>query len=253
MFHETGCYGRVVLGELPLEVQERLTRLPGEWLEFDPGSNEIVVRLCQPSSAPCLPTISSELVRMLAEIPGCNQAEIPGGDLYVHTESKGQLVRLRVETGGALRISWAHPDYSRAQRKAYTGSAETSIDPRVQCLNGCVSLVAAAPSQAARELETLADTYEGLYPEGEFALSADEQNSRGQLQMRDLNLDVQLLLQALRKLAAAGTLSGRIGVSSFAANAPEQHVRFLLEQGEIWVQHPVLWEEPDAEVMNCEL
>ncbi len=246
MFCETGCYGRVVLGELPEETQQRLAELPGEWLEFDPRSGAIVVRHCQPSSSPCLPCITGELERILAEVPASRRAAIPGGNLYVHTESKGQLVRLRVEPGGDLRICWAHPDYSRAQRMPLTGQ-ESLVPPQVQCLNGCVSLETTAPAQAARELEALADAYVGLYPEGQFVALADERQKKVQLELRDVNLDVLLLISRLEQLAARGTLSGRIEVSSFAAAAPEQYARFLFEEGMVWVQRPVLWEEPNPE------
>ncbi len=246
MFYETGCYGRVVLGKLPEGIQQRLAELPGEWLEFDPPSGAIVVRHCQPSSAPCLPCITAELERMLAEVPPSEREAIPGGDLYVHTESKGQLVRLRVEPGGDLRACWAHPDYSRAERRLYTGR-ESLVAPPVQCLNGCVSLVTAAPAQAVRELEALADAYVGLYPEGEFLASADERQGKVKLELRDVNLDVLLLIGRLEQLAAGGSLTGRIEVSSFAAAAPEHYARFLFEEGKAWIERPALWEEPHPE------
>lgn len=246
MFYDSRCYGRVVLGKLSEETQQRLAGLPGEWLEFDPVSQAIVVRYCQPSSAPCLPAIAGELERMLAELRSSERAAIPGGDLYVHTESKGQLVRLRVEPGGNLRICRAHPDYSRAERKLYAGG-ESLVAPQVQRLNGCVTLAHAAPAQAVRELEALADSYLGLYPEGEFLASADESQGKVQLQLRDVNLDVLLLMERLRQLAVEGTLFGRIEVSSFAAAAPEQYARFLFEEGKVWIERPALWEEPHPE------
>lgn len=247
MFYDAGCYGHVLLGELPAEVRKRLSELPGDWLEFDPPAKAIVVRHCQPCSAPCLPTIAGELVRALSEVPAGYQGGIPGGSLYVHTESDGQLVRLQVEPGGSLRICWAHPDYSRAQRSPYTERLERLVDPRVQRLNGCLSFVSASPCEAAREVERLADTFEGLYPEGEFIVSADEREGVVQMRMADLNLDVRLLMDRVQTLAREGSLQGRIEVSSFAAAAPEQHARFLFDEAGIWIQRPVLWEEPGGE------
>lgn len=247
MFYEPGCYGRVVLGELAEENQQRLAELPGEWLEFDPASGAIVVRHCQPSSAPCLPAIAGELVRMLAELTTSQQAGIIGGDLYVHTESKGQLVRLRVTPGGAVEIRWAHPDYLHARRAAYTGR-ESFIEPAVQRLNGCVSLLTSDPVQAARELETLAQNYEGLYPGGELAASTDEPLGKVQLELRDVNLDVHSLLNRLLVLAEPGSLFGYIELSSFAAADPEQCARFVFADGKVWVERPALWEEPPEEV-----
>jgi hypothetical protein len=62
--------------------------------------------------------------------------------------------------------------------------------------------------------------------------------------MRDVNLDVLLLVKYLQKRAVAGTLAGRIDVTSFAGEDPEQFARFLFEDGKIWIERPELWEEP---------
>lgn len=246
MFYEPGCYGRVVLGELPEEIQQRLVDLPGEWLEFDPPSGAIVVRHCQPSTGLCLPAIAGELVRMLAELPNAQQAAIVGGDLYVHTESKGQLVRLRVAPGGVVQISWARPDYLHARRVPYTGR-EFLIQPQVQRLNGCISFLTPSPAQAARELESVAQNFEGLYPEGEFTSSTDESLGKVQIQLRDVNLDVHLLIARLQQMATPSSLFGYVEMSSFAAADPEQCARFLFREGKVWVERPVLWEDAGAE------
>ena len=245
---ETWLHGRVELGELPEGVEQRLERLPGEWLEFEQGTSTIVVRLCQPSAGPCLPTISGELVRMMAEVPESLQPQIPGGDLYLHTEQTGQLVRLRVEPGGEVRISWAHPHFTHAERRLYGEERGPLVDPCMQCLVGCVNFVTSSPAQAGRELEALADTYEGLYPEGEFLVATDEARRLVNLTMSQVNLDVHLLIERLLQLAAPGSLSGRIDLMSFCAASAEQHARFLFEKGVVWVQRPVLWEEPEAVV-----
>jgi len=248
MFYEPGCYGRVALGELPHETRRRLSELPGEWLEFDPAASAIVVRHCQPSAGPCLPTIAGELLRMLGEVIHAERAAIPGGELYVHTEEKGQLVRLRVEQGGDLRISWAHPDYARARRADFSGR-ENLPEPHVQRLDGQVSLVTNFASEAAQQLQALADAYEGLYPEGEFTATPGENDTRVRIEMRGVNLDVLLLVKHLQQIAVAGTLRGHIDVTSFAAEDPEQFARFVFEEGKIWIERPVLWEErvPDPQ------
>jgi hypothetical protein len=243
MFYDAGCYGRVVLGQLPEPVQQRLGTLPGEWLEFDPLIGTIVVRHIQPTAGPSLPTIAGELVRMLSEIPEAEQDRIPGGDLFVHTEVGAQLVRLRVEAGGALKIEWAHPDYAKAQPQLYTGGRVEMVEPRVQRLNGRVAFETTDPTRAAHELESVADSYEGLYPEGDLIVTADPSTRKVVMAVHDLNVDVLLLVERLQQLAAPGSLSGDIEVSSFAAIVPEQHVRFLFDDGRTWVQRPVLWED----------
>jgi len=242
MFYDAGCYGQVQLGALPGATQQRLGALPGEWLEFDALAGAIVVRHIQPTAGPCLPTIAGELVRMLSEIPAAAQAVIPGGELFVHTEVGAQLVRLRVEAGGAVKIEWAHPDYARSRRQLWTGGRVEMVEPRVQRLKGEAVFSAADPARAARELETLADTYEGLYPEGDLAVRADR-GGRVTLEVRDLNLDALLLVQRLGQLATPGSLTGYVEVSSFAAIVPEQQLRFVFDDGKTWVQRPVLWED----------
>jgi hypothetical protein len=243
MFYDAGCYGRIVLGQMPEAVQQRLGALPGEWLEFDPLAGTIVVRHIQPSAGPCLPTIAGELVRMLSEIPETAQAAIPGGDLFVHTEVGAQLVRLRVEAGGALKIEWAHPDYARSKPQLYSGARVEMVEPRVQRLNGEVTFETADPTRAGSELESVADSYEGLYPEGDLLVKVDHSTGRVVMEVRDLNVDVLLLVERLQQLAAPGSLTGDIEVSSFAAIVPEQHLRFLFDDGQTWVQRPVLWDD----------
>jgi hypothetical protein len=242
MFYDAGCYGRVDLGRLPEAVQQRLGALPGEWLEFDQSSGTIVVRHIQPSAGPSLPMIAGELVRMLSEIPEAAQARIPGGDLFVHTEVGAQLVRLRVEAGGAVKIEWAHPDYARSKPQLYAGGRVETVEPRVQRLNGGVTFETADPTRARSELEALADGYEGLYPEGDLAVKLDRSTGRVVLAVRDLNLDVLLLVERLLQLAVPGSLTGDIEVSSFAAIVPEQQLRFRFDDGKTWVQRPLLWE-----------
>ncbi len=241
MLYDPGCRGRVELGGLPDEVQRRLEALPGEWLEFDPTSGAIVVRHIQPTSAPMLPTIAAELVRMLAETPSCLQASVPGGSLYVHTEEGGQLVRLHVEEGGTLHIEWAHPDYGRAATQPYTGSGETCIEPVVQRLNGAVSFSAVYADRAAQDIQKLADTYEGLYPEGDFEATAGKAGGTVQIELRDVNLDIELLVKRLQKLATPGTLAGSIEVGTFGELCPDGQIRILFEDGGTLVQHPLLW------------
>jgi hypothetical protein len=244
MFYDQGCFGRVELGSLPGEVADRLARIPGEWLEYDPPSGAILVRHIQPTSAPYLPTITGELVRILSEIPGEFHDEIPGGDFFVHTEEEhGQLVRLRVESGGAIHVHWAHPDFRKSLKRPYAGGSELAIDPEIQRLNGTVEFKAAEPEEAARSIQDLADTYEGLYPEGDFVASTGTESGRVTVMMDDVNLDAALLIALLQKVALPRTLTGRFEVSSFGTVLPEQRLRFLFEAGKLWVQHPLLWSE----------
>ncbi len=246
MFHDEGCHGRVVLGALPDDVQQRLAALPGEWLEFDPQATAIVVRHVQPTSGPSLPTIVKELVHVLGEIPIELHVGITGGDLYAHTVDSPHVVRLRVERGGGVRIDWAHPSYTDSRRAPYSDGREIPIPPWVCRLNGRVTFGAADATQAAKDMQRAADTFEGLYPEGDFRASTDRAGRTVAVEMRDVNLDARVLVAQLNALADVGTLVGAVEVSSFDERNPDQRVRLLFQEGKTWVQEPFLWQDAPA-------
>lgn len=245
MFHDQGCQGRVLIGPLPDQVRANLTTLPGEWLEYDAPSEAIVVRHIQPSAAPCLPTIVAELVRMLSLIPVEHHGAIGGGDFFIHTEDSPHVVRLRVDPGGALRINWAHPSFSGAPRQPYAAS-RVGIDPVFCRLTGDVTLGAADPPRAARALQRLADTYEGLYPEGDFRTSTNRTTDTVRVHMQDANVDIRILVDRILALATPGTAQGVIEVSSFDVRFPDERVHVVFEAGRAWVEEPSLFDENAA-------
>jgi hypothetical protein len=198
-----------------------------------------VVRHIQPTDDPILPAVTVELVRILSALPFESLAEIEGGDLFVHTEESGRLVRLRVTRGGALHIQWARPGYSGAQKRAWSDGRELLHEPWNHRLNGEVTFRSVDARGAAETLRELADTYEGLHPEGEFEAVSEGPEVR--LRLRDVNLDGKLFVEALHRLAGPRTLEGQVDVGSFGELVPEQLVRVLFEKGKTWVQHPMLW------------
>jgi len=245
MFYDQGCVGRVELGPIPPGVADRLAAIPGDWLEFDPGTGCVVVRHVEPTATQHLPAIAFELIRIFAEVPAELHGEIPGGDLFVHTEDEhGQLVRIRVEPGGVIHFQWAHPDFRRSLRRPYLGGKELTIDPEVQRLDGVVSFRSQTPESAAVALQDLADTFEGLYPEGDCVARAVG-GSQVELNMEEVNLDAAALIDLLKKLADPRSLSGQFEVTAFGTVLPESRIRFVFEDGRLWVQHPLLWSETD--------
>ena len=78
------------------------------------------------------------------------------------------------------------------------------VEPRVQRLNGGVTFETADPTAAARELEAVADGYEGLYPEGDLVVKVDRSTGRVAVEVRDLNVDVLLLVGAAAAARGAG-------------------------------------------------
>lgn len=239
MAYQPGCQGRVVVGALPESVQRGLVAIPGDWLEYDPPSRSIIVRHIEPTDEPVLPAVTVELVRILSVIPFDILAGIEGGDLFVHIEETGRLVRLRVERGGSLQIQWARPGYTGATKRAWSDGHEIVNEPWNHRLNGEVTFGARDPDTAAAGLQEMADTYEGLHPEGDFVASVEE--GRVKVSLREVNLDGKLLVETLQGLATPRSLEGRLDVGSFRELAPEQLVRILFEKGETWVQHPMLW------------
>jgi len=240
MSYQSGCRGQVKLGDLPADLEGRLAALPGEWLEYDPRTGAIEISHIQPSTGPILPTVTVELVRILSEIPYELQASIEGGDFFVHTEEPStQLVRIRVDLGGAVNIQWAHPEYAGADTEPWSDTTEIATPEWEHRLNGRVNLESEDAVTTAAALQDLADTYEGLFAEGDFrAVPAGETVT---VTMREVNLDARRLVNRLIELARPGSLSGAFEVGSFADFVPENLVRVLFEEGKASVQHPLLW------------
>jgi hypothetical protein len=239
MFPDHGCHGEVALGSIPDDVREQLAALPGEWLEYDPDRSIVVKRHAQPSSGPDLPVIAGELVQILATIPAELHQAIPGGDFFVHTTDTRQFVRLHVQPGGVLELQWAHPDFAAASRSPYRGRSETPLDPYYHRLNGTVQFRPATEGAAESVLE-LADTWEGLYPEGECKVVTEGELTS--IELRDLNLDAHLLIERLQGVSAEGSLEGEFVVTAFGREVrPEDSLRVIFDAGETLVQHPVLW------------
>lgn len=242
MFSDHGCRGRVELGALPEEIESRLVSLPGEWLEFEPESDAVVVRHAQPSSGPDLPVIAGELVQILSLVPPELHREIAGGDFYVHTHDTGQFVRLHVAPGGALHIEWANPDFAAGETHPYRGRVETQLDPVVQRIDGRVCLRATDPEAVAAELQRLADHFEGLYPEGECRFETTDDTLV--VGLRALNLDAHLLLGVLEEHALEGSLEGGFTVTAFGREVlPEESLQIVFEGGRTLVRRPLLWSD----------
>jgi len=237
-----GCHGRIQVGPLPDTVRARLAALPGEWLEYDATAGAIVVRHIQPSGSPTLPTIAHELVRMLAAIPVELHGDIPGGELLVHAEDSPHVVRLGVASGGSVRIDWAHPTFEQGRRRPYASGDQIPVDAVFCRLAGHVTFGAADAPRAAREVQRLADTFEGLYPEGYFRATADPAGKTVRLEMRDANLDARALVALATELATPGTLDGAMDVTSFDERYPDDRVRLVFRADGIWVEEPDLFD-----------
>jgi hypothetical protein len=240
MWLEFGCHGQIDVGQLPDNVVSELERLSGDWLEYDRDLGAIVVRYVEPPSTQIVPAVTSELVHMLATIPFELQEQLAGGQFLVHTEGVGRLVRITVEPGGALHVEWAHPNYAGSEKRPFQRES-IRIEPYEQRLTGHITFTSDDPNRAAGALQELADTFEGLYPEGDFR-SLHIGDGTVEVTMKDVNLDVGQLLDTLNAHAQTGTRQGTIAVGSFKDAVPEHMLRLVFEEDELWMQQPLLWE-----------
>jgi hypothetical protein len=168
--------------------------------------------------------------------------DIPGGELLVHAEDSPHVVRLGVARGGSLRVDWAHPTYDAATRQRYGTGDQVPVDGVFCRLAGRLTFGAADPAGAARRLQRLADTFEGLYPEGFFRAAAAPGGQTVQVEMHDANLDARLLVDRVVELALAGTLDGAVEVRSFDERYPDDRVRLVFRADGVWVEEPHLFE-----------
>jgi hypothetical protein len=239
MLQDLGCHGKIAVGTLPPDTVAALEQLSGDWLEYDHDTGAIVVRQVQPTSAPIVPTVTSELVHMLATIPFELQEQLAGGELLIHTEDLGRLVRITVDPGGALHVEWAHPNYAGTEKHPFDGS-KIQIERYEQRLSGQITLEADDPAAAANALQQIADTFEGLYPEGSFQ-STPTGNGSVKITMEDVNLDIQELMNTLDAHAKPNSVRGRVALGSFKDAVPEHLLRVVFEDGKVWMQQPLLW------------
>ncbi len=239
-----GCTGRVELGKLAAETQERLEKIEATWLEFAPESASLVVRHVQPDDIPAMREIAGELFDFLTAIPEAERRKIPGGALYYADEQTGQSVRIKVWEGGFVTVAWAHPDYSRATWEPYRGQSLPLVFDAYQRLNGTVKLQ--AQKGVAEEVQAVIDRSGGLYPQGEFEVLITGNNL--EFRFLDVNASVLPLIKLLKaKAEPASSLEGEIDVSSFRSGDVEDYCRFVLRGGEVWIARPALWSDlPDT-------
>jgi hypothetical protein len=232
------CQGNVALGPLPEETARRLARFAGNWLEFDPRENAIVVRHVQPTGCPAMSGIPCELITILDFLPGDARDAVPGGELFIIGHETAQLVRLRVERG-EVRIQWAHPDYSAAVPIELRDALE-GFNPRAGKVDGQASFSGSAA--AAASLEAFIARFEGLYPEGDFTVGCAGPVCTAQFS--EVNVGPQELLATLQKIASPGdSLEADLDISSFAHRAIDRRFRINIRQGRVQVLKPALWRE----------
>jgi hypothetical protein len=235
-----GCTGRVELGAISRETQQRLEHVEAIWLEFSPEPPSLVVRHVQPDDIPALREIAGELLEFLSNIPEAERKKVPGGAFYYLDEQSGQSVRIKVWEGAFLTVAWAQPDYARASWEPYRGQTLPLVFDAYQRLNGVLRLQAVPGT--AEEIRSTIERNGGLYPQGDLEVLVTDR--RIEIKLLDVNTSVLPLLKLLRaKAEPASSLDGEIDVSSFRSGDVEDYCRFVLRAGEVWIARPALWTE----------
>jgi hypothetical protein len=238
-----GCTGSVDLGPFGGDTQKCLEQIAASWLEYSPESSSLVVRHVRPDDIPPLREVAGELLDFLHSVSDSERAQIPGGALYYQDEPTGQYVRMKVWKGGFLTVAWARPEYTRAQWEPFRNQPVTLVFEPFQRINGSVSFE--GNPTAGEDLRRIIEKTSGQYSQGDYGISS---SIRGvDITFRDVNADALTLVNALRYMAKAGTLSGEIDVSSFRAGDLEDYCRFSFRAGETWMARPILWSDtPDT-------
>lgn len=233
-----GCTGRVELGKLGSETQNRLEKIPATWLEFTPETGALVVRHVQPDDLPAMREIAGELFDFLTAMPESERKKIPGGALYYLDEQTGQSVRIKVWAGAFVTVAWAQPDYSSSNWEKYQEGLAPVVFDAYQRLNGVVKFQ--PRPGAVEEVRAVIDRFSGLYPEGEF--EALQMGDGLEIRFFDVNASVLQLIATVKVQAdPIASLEGEIDVSSFRSGDVEDYCRFALRAGEVWIARPALW------------
>lgn len=234
---ELECRGRVRLGEIAAASRRRLAAFTGEWLEYSPEEEALVVRHVQPGGSPALAAVPAELIAMLDLLDADEREEAAGGTLVVRDRDR-LVLRLMVERG-EIRIQWPREDWAKA-RAVEVETVFRAVDPVSARVSGTARLQA-HPGAEGR-LVGLIESFEGLYPEGDLRVTRD--GSWLHVELAGVNVDPEELVRELRRLAEPlATLEAGLEIGSFAPQTFERDFRLELHGGEARAVRPSLWPE----------
>ena len=232
---EFECVGKVRLGRVCQATASRLARLGGEWLEFSPEEEAVVVRHVQPGGSPAPSAVPSELIAILEMLSPGERESMVGGTFLVRDRA-GLLMRIVVEVG-EVRVQWPREDWQQAT-PVEVDAALGSADPFSARVSGSVRF--AAPPGAEGRLAELIDRFEGLYPAGTVEVAREGRDVRAEL--RAVNVGPRELLGRLRELAdPTGSLDADLEVGSFVSHGGDRDFRLTVRAGEARAVRPSLW------------
>ena len=85
---ELECRGRVRVGGIGADSRRRLAGFAGEWLEYSPDEEALVVRHVQPGGSPALAAVPAGLIAMLDLLEADEREEGAGGTLVVRERDR---------------------------------------------------------------------------------------------------------------------------------------------------------------------
>ncbi|KAB2964264.1 MAG: hypothetical protein F9K16_04730 [Thermoanaerobaculia bacterium] len=234
---ELECRGRVRLGEIAPASRRRLAGFTGEWLEYSPEEEAIVVRHVQPGGSPALAAVPAELIAML-DLLGADEREESAGGTLVVRERDRLVLRLNVERG-EIRIQWPREDWAKA-RAVEVDAVYRAVDPVSARVSGTARLQARPGAEG--DLVSLIESFEGLYPEGDLRVTRD--GTWLHVEILGVNVGPEELVRKLRALAdPLATLEADLQIGSFAPQSFERDFRLELRGAETRAVRPSLWPE----------
>jgi hypothetical protein len=230
---ELECEGSVKLGPLPWEISERLAQFSGNWLEFAPAENAIIVRKSLPVGCPPTTAVSCELITMIESLPAELREAIPGGEIFVRA-SGGRIMRFAVGRG-EIRIQWPTEDYSRPIGVP-PEIALKSLDASEARVRGWARFAGSRVS----DIRMFTERFGGLYPEGD--LPSECVQNIAYVPFKDVSVDPEELISRLQRLAEPPeTLQAELEVTSAAPRSTDRDFRILVQNGKVTALRPTLW------------
>lgn len=234
---ELDCVGEVRLGPVGPATAARLAPLGGEWLEYSPEDQALVVCHVQPGGKPTLSALPAELIAFVDALTPGERKAMPGGTLLVRDRA-GIVVRL-VAGQGEIHIQWPREDWSHVAL-ADLDAMLADADPFTARISGHLRL--SAPQGAGDRLSEFVSGFEGLYPEGDVRV--ERQGDTIEVELRNVNVGPKQLLETLGRLAEPPeSLEGDLEVGSFVEHALDRDFRLKLRGGVARAERPSLWPE----------
>jgi hypothetical protein len=227
MNSEFRCEGSIVLGKLPWEVSEKLAQFSGNWLEFSPGSNAIVVRKSLPLGCPATTAVSCELISIIGSLPAEERLASPGGEISILSGGK-QVMKFSMQQG-EIRIRWPYEEEAYRIVPAQC-CGNTHVEAAGTLVNGWARFV--GNPEKLNQLEEFVGKYEGLFPEEDMPSEA-EQNIVF-VRFKDVCSSPAELIETMNSLAdTPDSIEGELEISPARQQEGNQVQRIVIDGGRI--------------------